>query len=362
MTQKISTAEQKKRGKNFTAHYHFSDILTEDIQMQVVRSQAGIYAQTDSTVLIQGESGTGKELFAQSIHNGSSRKDGPFVAVNCAAIPVALLESELFGYEKGAFTGANKEGKAGFFEMAQMGTLFLDEIGEITPEIQTRLLRVLQEKEIMRVGGNRIIPVNVRIICATNRNLREEVKKGNFREDLYYRLNVLELSIPPLRERPGDIRLLAEHFSRKYRCSGKDIRGLVPLLEKHQWPGNVRELQNIVERYCTLLPLRQKGRITEEKLVDALQLSDTELHSVRPGGNTIPFINDRYPVSDQDFLNLRIPFGKSLAEMVGHVEYLICKKYLQKYNNNQEKAADALGIGRTTLWRKSRTDPVKEVG
>ena len=170
--------------------------------MQKVLNRARAYAKSDSSVLIEGESGTGKELLAQSIHNASARKEGPFVAVNCAAIPENLLESELFGYESGAFTGAKKEGKAGLFELAHKGTLFLDEIGEISKSVQTRLLRVLQEKEIMRVGGNKIIPIDVRVLSATNQNLKERSREGNFREDLYYRLNVLQLKVSaPLSER-----------------------------------------------------------------------------------------------------------------------------------------------------------------
>lgn len=359
---KTEALEQKIRkeilSKGFDAQYHFPDILTKDPQMMTVRKQAEIYARTSSSILIQGESGTGKELFAQSIHNESLRKNGPFVAVNCAAIPPTLLESELFGYEKGAFTGAQKDGKEGFFEMAHLGTLFLDEIGEVSMEVQTRLLRVLQEHEIMRVGGDKIIPVDVRIISATNKNLQEEVKKGTFREDLYYRLNILQLQIPPFRKRRGDVGLLAEQFAREYSCTAEEIKELIPILEKHNWPGNVRELHNIVERYCVLLPFRREGALSPETLVNALGITDTEGELEQTVQTDSAPVSTQHSAPAEDSFSIRIPEGKHLNEIVSHVEYIVCKKYLEQYDNNQELAADALGIGRTTLWRKSRTDPI----
>lgn len=372
---KTEALEQKIRReilvKGFDAQYRFRDILTEDPYMLTIRQEAEIYAMTDSTILIQGESGTGKELFAQSIHNGSPRKNGPFVAVNCAAIPPTLLESELFGYEKGAFTGAQKDGKSGFFELAHLGTLFLDEIGEVSMEVQTRLLRVLQEHEVMRVGGDRIIPVDVRIISATNRDLEREVQKGNFRRDLYYRLNILQLRIPPLRHRLGDIRLLSERFAAKYECPQEAVEELLPFLRQYHWPGNVRELQNIMERYCVLYPFWNEGKLSKDSLISALGLSAAEritengaVSSSCPGADT-----GRNPGRDpmagsgteeEAGLIIQIPNGKTLSEIVAHVEYAVSRRYLELYQNNQEEAAKALGVGRTTLWRKSRAVPCKD--
>lgn len=356
---KTEALEQKIRkeilAKGFDAQYQFPDILTEDPHMMTIRQEAEIYAMTDSAILIQGESGTGKELFAQSIHNGSTRKTGPFVAVNCAAIPPTLLESELFGYEKGAFTGAQKEGKAGFFELAHLGTLFLDEIGEVSMEVQTRLLRVLQEHKIMRVGGDKIISVDVRIISATNKNLEEEVQKGNFRRDLYYRLNILQLQIPPLRRRLDDINLLAEQFASEYQCTKEDIAELIPLLKQYHWPGNVRELRNIVERYCVLFPFLAKGKLSKDTLISALGLSKEKVPQEK---EKIPSVIESESESGHE-LTIHIPLGKTLNEIVSHVEYVVTQKYLEQYDNDQEKAAKALGIGRTTLWRKSRSDTME---
>lgn len=213
---RIQRAEQRlrhqMRNKGFVARYDFENILTDDPAMLTLKSLAQTYAAANATVLIQGETGTGKELFAQGIHHASRRAEGPFVAINCAAIPESLLESELFGYEEGAFTGARRSGKAGMFELAHQGTLFLDEVGELPLPLQARLLRVLQEREVVRLGGTQVIPVDVRILCATHRDLDRSVAAGAFRQDLLYRLNVLSLNVPPLRERRGDITHLARYF------------------------------------------------------------------------------------------------------------------------------------------------------
>lgn len=224
-------------------------IVTEDPQMKRILAFLQKASGTDATVLIQAESGTGKELIARFVHNNSPRARGEFIAVNCAAVPENLLESELFGYEKGAFTGANtsKEGK---FELANGGTLLLDEISEMSTLLQAKLLRVLQEKEIDKVGGKRPIPIDVRVIASTNADLGELVKSGKFREDLYYRLNVVPLHVPPLRDRAGDIRPLAEHFARKYGA-GRTIgftTAALAALQGYRWPGNVRELENTIQR------------------------------------------------------------------------------------------------------------------
>ncbi len=235
----------------------FDEILGESKEITKVKELARIVAKGDSTVLIRGESGTGKELFARSIHMASPRRNKPFVAVNCAALPDTLLESELFGYEEGAFTGAKKGGKQGMFKYADKGTLFLDEIGELSTHLQVKLLRVLQENKIRRVGANEEIPVDVRIIAATNRNLEELMKSGQFRDDLYYRLNVIPLVIPPLRERKEDIPILTHAFIKKlsYKMNRKapDISDeAMQCLMDYDWPGNIRELSNVIERAMNL--------------------------------------------------------------------------------------------------------------
>ncbi|MFZ4451313.1 sigma 54-interacting transcriptional regulator [Salibacterium aidingense] len=229
-------------GKGFAAKYHFYNIIGDSPAISRSKDIAQRMADSDASVLIKGESGTGKELFAQAIHNHSSRKKYSFVAFNCAALPEQLLESELFGYVEGAFTGAKKGGKPGLFEQAHLGTIFLDEIGEMPPALQSRLLRVLQEKEVMRVGGDSVIPVDIRIIAATNRNLKSEISKGNFRKDLYFRLNVLPLEIPPLRERQEDILPLFSFFLEGYDISLSEEA--TDFLLNYTWEGNIRELEN----------------------------------------------------------------------------------------------------------------------
>ncbi len=258
----LQNSEQKIRlklhEKGLVAKYAFNDILGDSPAIRSTIQIARSYAASRASVLILGETGTGKELFAQSIHNASDRRDGPFVAINCAAVSNSLLESELFGYEAGSFTGASRGGREGVFELAHGGTLFLDEIGEIPRETQVELLRVLQEKEIRRVGGSRVIPVDVRIIAATNKDLLQETVEGRFREDLYYRLDVLNLKLPPLRERGDDVKILGLHLFRQLP-GGKDPimqSQFLYLLEQagpYQWYGNIRELQNFVERANILM-------------------------------------------------------------------------------------------------------------
>jgi PAS domain S-box-containing protein len=234
------------------ARYIFDDIITVNDKMKKTIKDAQKFARTRGCVLIEGESGTGKELFAHSIHNFSNRKDGPFVAVNCASIPRELVESELFGYERGAFTGAVKEGKPGKFELANGGTIFLDEIGELPLDLQAKLLRVLDSYTITRIGGKYEKKLDVRVVCATNRNLLEEVKRKNFREDLYYRLNVFKINIPPLRERKEDIKVYIEHFIDRLNRANFTHKIASPefisCAENYIWKGNVRELENVVER------------------------------------------------------------------------------------------------------------------
>ena len=253
----IQSLEHKIRrdlyARGHVARYSLEDVIGRSREMRNLVEKARLYAESSSSIFIYGESGTGKEVFAQGIHRASSFRDGPFVGINCTALPETLLESELFGYAEGAFTGARKGGKAGLFEMAHNGTLFLDEIGEIPMSVQAKLLRVLEEKSVMRIGEERYIPVNVRIICATNKDLAELVRMGSFREDLFYRLNVLRLNLPPLREHPEDLGelindLLARLAGQKMVPQPLLSEQALAVLARYSFPGNVRELRNIVER------------------------------------------------------------------------------------------------------------------
>ncbi|MDM8535064.1 sigma 54-interacting transcriptional regulator, partial [Clostridiaceae bacterium HSG29] len=240
---------QKLRQKGHIARYEFKDIISESKEMKKIIRIANKIAKTDLTVLITGESGTGKEVLAQAIHNASSRKNQPFIAINGAAIPEQLLESELFGYESGSFTGASKAGKKGLFEKANNGTIFLDEIGDMPNHLQSKLLRVLQEQQIAPIGSDNIIDIDVRVIAATNKNPIKMIENGNFRTDLFYRLNVFSLELPPLRNRKEDIPILLSHFTNnKYVCSKKCTQ----LLKNYNWPGNIRELNNIAKYVTTL--------------------------------------------------------------------------------------------------------------
>lgn len=319
--------------KGLIARYTFDDILTQNQNMFITKDLAKFYAQTDFSVLITGESGTGKELFAHSIHNTSKRAFGPFVTVNCAAIPEQLLESELFGYSSGAFTGARKEGKAGLFEMAHNGTIFLDEIGEMPKSLQSRLLRVLQEKEVMRVGDNKIISVNCRVISATNKNLKKLVLQGDFREDLYYRLSTFCIRVPPLRERTDDIPLLCHKFLENF--SDMPNR-LMPLLNNqlkkmndYQWPGNVRELQSICARVALLQEI-QNSKDIEPYIGVTMQEN--------------PFLM-------QDGITLSLDSDLLLKDVGEEATLLYVNAIFKKNNNNHSRAAKQLGISRTTLWR-----------
>ncbi|MTI81261.1 MAG: sigma-54-dependent Fis family transcriptional regulator [Firmicutes bacterium] len=289
-------------------------------------------ATTNATVLITGESGTGKEVTALAIHQASERKDYQFVPVNCAALPEQLLESELFGHEKGAFTGAVAL-KRGRFELADKGTIFLDEIAEMSPKMQAKLLRVLQEKNFERVGGTDTLNVNVRVVAATNRNIHEMVKNGEFREDLYYRLNVIHIHLPPLRERKEDIHLLANNFIKKYMMGTYPVTGInsdaMELLEKYSWPGNIRELQNIIERAVIIC---RGDTIMPEHLPKELQ---------------------RQVSADKNVLEGIVNFpeeGVSLEQ----VERELILKALEKSESNQTKAAQLLGITRSALIYRSQ--------
>ena len=331
---KIQENEMDIRNKiidtGFFAKYNFDDIIHKSQNMADVIKIAKIYAKTSSAILINGESGTGKELFAQSIHNYSDRKDCPFVALNCTTLPESILESELFGYSEASFTGAKKGGKMGLFQQAHKGTIFLDEIGEIPLSVQAKLLRVLQEKQIRPIGSNKIIPVDVRIISATNKNLIEEVEKGNFRLDLMYRLNVLNLKIPPLRERKEDIILFSINYFTKinhasYSKNKKTIMNILDLLSNHDFPGNIRELENVLSRLTLLL--------------EANLLKD-DLNMV------IDQLIDKYSSSSIQNINNNVSLTLENTEKQEIIDLLIQMK------GSKNDVAKHMGISRSTLWKK----------
>jgi two-component system, NtrC family, response regulator AtoC len=318
--------------KQLREKYEFANIIGTSQPMQQLFGRMKRIIKTDSTVLILGESGTGKELVAKAIHFNGSRKEKPFIAVNCSAIPENLLESELFGHVKGAFTGALRE-KIGKFEAANQGTIFLDEIGTLPMHLQTKLLRVLQEQEVERVGSNKQIKLDVRVVSATNVNLEEEVKRGNFREDLFYRLNVIPILIPPLRERIQDILPLTRHFLEK-NCHSmqRPIMHLdkeaLEALEAYPWPGNVRELENIIERVVAL---------TEGDVITLRDLPANVAKSYREGANTSV-----------------TPAGIDMVKTINEIEKRMITEALELAGGVKARAALMLHINRTTLVEKMR--------
>jgi len=337
--------------------YDFRGLIGDSPRMQVVYELIEKIADTDSTVLITGESGTGKELIAKTIHyNNSSRAGGPFIPLNCATIPKDLLESELFGHEKGAFTGAINT-RVGRFELAQGGTLFLDEVGELDPSLQVKLLRVIQEREFERVGGVKTIKVDVRILAATNRDLEKATKDGLFREDLFYRLNVIPLHLPPLRSRLEDITLLLAHFVHEFcRKRKREPFTFSPdameCLMKYNWPGNVRELENLVER-LTILATGPVIKVSDlpEKLH---QLTFSAVASATSSAET-PIVHGETNVLRVAGQNNTVEIGESgidLNEMVISMERTMIRKALEKAGGVRSKAAQLLGINRTTLLEK----------
>jgi len=308
--------------KEIESNYSFNDIISKSKEFKELFSILPDIAVSDSTVLIEGASGTGKELIARAIHNLSGRKSRPLVAINCAAVPDNLLESELFGYKSGAFTDAKKD-KLGKIALAEKGTLFLDEIGEISPAIQAKLLRFIQEREYEPLGGLNLVKSNVRIIAATNKNLSDEVKKGLFREDLFYRLNVINIKLPPLSARREDIPLLISHFIKKFNyIKGKNIEGVTDevmnILMNYNFPGNVRELENIIEHAFVLC---REAYINSKHLPQYLRAIEDTLTG-----------------------------SENLEEM----EKIYIAKALSKFNGNKLKTAQALGINSSTLWRKMK--------
>ena len=321
----------KSELSRFTEHQlHVDDIVTCNRTMESLKTKAGRAAASLSTILILGETGTGKDVLVQAIHNDSGR-NGPLIKVNCAAIPDSLLESEFFGYEDGAFTGAKKGGKPGKFELADGGTIFLDEIGDMSPYLQAKLLRVLQERAFERVGGTRTIKVNVRVIAATNQNLEELITEGKFRADLFYRLNVIRLRLPPLRDRKEDLRPLAYSFIEKFnRILGRNVSGLSPdalyLLQKYNWPGNIRELENAIEH---ALNLTSQGVIQPSNLPEYLRL-DNSLVIGPPAPTKLSGIRHMGKQADRE------------AILVA----------LKEADGNRSRAARLLGISRSTLYEK----------
>lgn len=318
----------------------FRDIIGQSASLQSVKDTAEIAAKHSPAVLITGESGTGKEMFAQAIHNCSPRANGPFVAINCGAIPKSLIESELFGYEAGAFTGAQKGGHIGKFELANKGTIFLDEIGDMPYEIQVALLRVLQTKEVIRIGGKAPVKIDVRVIAATNQNLEKRIADNTFRQDLYYRLNVLSIHLPALRDRLDDILPLSNYFIQKYsRTFDKRVTSISQeaqvILSRYSWPGNIRELENIIERAIIVC----KGSLIEpQDLPDQLYVGALSKHKISLYERPSPVMSSGLETSTMQ--------GKEQREF----EELTAA--LQKWSGNLSEVAKQLGVSRPTIYRK----------
>ncbi|MBU0544930.1 MAG: sigma-54 dependent transcriptional regulator [Proteobacteria bacterium] len=332
----LKTIEQEKKilDDELKKHLHFGKIIGNSPAMLHVYNMIKQVAKTNTSILITGESGTGKELIARAIHDESDRCNMPFVPINCGGIPETLMESELFGYRKGAFTGATQD-KKGLFETADEGTVFLDEIGDLSIHLQVKLLRVVQERVFKPVGGNEDISVNIRIISATNKDLANEVIEGRFREDLFYRLNVIEIKLPPLRERKSDLRILAQHFLEKYSNElGKKVTKIssyaINLLNNYPFPGNIRELENLMERSVAITD-------TNILLPDSLSLS---LHKQR---RLVEGVKDKgYDLND-------VPKGVSLDAILEDVERVYINKALECAHGDKTKAAELLGINSRSM-------------
>jgi len=338
-------AEVEELRTELTARYSFANIVGTSGRMNSVFQLMHKVARVDGTVLITGESGTGKELVARAIHFAGPRKDGPFVVVNCGAIPKDLIESEFFGHIKGAFTDAKTE-TTGKFELAHRGTIFLDEIGDLSQEAQVKLLRALGEREIVKVGATKTIPVDVRVIAATNKKLDEEIRKGNFREDLYFRLAVLSLQLPPLRERIEDIPLLCEHFLKKYGAELKrNVRGCsteaLAIFSRYAWPGNVRELENVIYEAMVLCDdaALDADNLPPRILGQAFEASSDSAANAPAAGDSL----------------------KRAAQVAAEeAERALIEKALREAGGRRSAAAEALGISRKTLFNKMRALKIRE--
>lgn len=332
VTRKYETELEYLRRQNASFD---EDMIIGSGEMEGIVEMALRIAKIDTTVLITGESGTGKEVLANLIYKNSSRQNGPFIKINCAAIPENLMESEFFGYEKGAFTGANTQGKAGFFELANEGTLFLDEIAELPYQMQSKLLRAIQEKEIVHIGGKTPIPINIRIIAATNANLKNAMKEGKFREDLFYRLNIIPIEIPPLRDRRNDIKRLAisfiDQFNKKYKVNRFIEEEAIEILNIYKWPGNIRELKNIIER---IIVTTDNDRITAGQVGNLLHVNVVPLNPEDKYGNN------------------------SLQDQVEDFERNLLKDMLGNYENATE-IAKALKVNKSTISKKFKKYSLK---
>ncbi|MCE3010669.1 MAG: sigma-54 dependent transcriptional regulator [Proteobacteria bacterium] len=343
LTHKKLQAENQQLRSELHQKYNFDKIIGRSEGIQNVLSLIERVSDSDSTVLVTGESGTGKELIAKAVHYNSNRADQPFVAINCGAIPSELLESELFGHVKGAFTGAISN-RIGRFELADGGTIFLDEIGDLEPALQVKLLRVLQERSFEPVGGTKSVQVNVRVIAATNKNLEDLVEKGLFREDLYYRLNVIPMTIPALRDRKADIPLLMSHFMEQFnRTKGRKLSGIHPeameCLVNYAWPGNIRELENLVERIAIL-----KGQGTIEV---------NDLPAKYRASATMPVTAKSFEIPDE---------GLDFNTAVDQFENQLILRALEKTNWNRNQAAQMLRLNRTTLVEKIKKKGLRPPG
>ncbi|MEH6825543.1 MAG: sigma 54-interacting transcriptional regulator [Motiliproteus sp.] len=334
----LPVQKSRAKGRLRQTKYSFADLVGTSNAMLALRQQALRVAPIDSTVLLLGETGTGKELVAQAIHNTSARTEAPFVSINTAALPETLVEAELFGAAAGAYTGADPKGRIGKFELAQGGTLFLDEIGEMSVAVQGKLLRALQEREVEPIGSNKVVPIDVRVIAATSRNLEQQVSKGLFRADLYYRLNVLPLQLPPLRERLEDlpllIRALSAQLSLQLGCAELQItKGLLQAFSRYHWPGNIRELRNVLER---ALLFSDQGRVSETLLANFLPGSSVANPS--RGAATQPSDAGQPP--------------QTLAEQVAVTERAAIQAAIDHCQGNKLQSAKRLGISRAALYEK----------
>jgi two-component system nitrogen regulation response regulator GlnG len=352
----IKATKTSKPAQNDVAQDSNSEIVGKAESMQEVFKAIGKISKTDITVLIRGESGTGKELIAQSVHTNSSRSNEPFIAINVAAIPHELLESELFGHEKGSFTGAQSQ-RIGRFEQALGGTLFLDEIGDMHPELQTRLLRVLSSHEFYRVGGQKPIKSDVRIIAATNQNIEDLIKTGQFREDLYHRLNVFRIELPPLRKRKGDIPALVEYFLKKsadeIKSERKDIEeNAMDILNEYNWPGNIRQLENTC-RYITVMAPSTSITIDdlpdEVKNIEMITNGSTQVNGLDP--------NINWEVTLSDHIRSVLQDQNDLTSLSKELEKILLQEALKASNGRRIDAAKILGLGRNTITRK-----IKDLG
>ncbi len=337
----------KQKLRKAQTRYTFQDIIGQNKALLRVIETAKTASMTPATIMLRGESGTGKEIFANAIHNNSPRRNEKFVKINCASLPEALLESELFGYKEGAFTGALRGGRKGLFQEADRGTLFLDEIGDVSPAMQVKLLRALQEKEIMPVGASEAVKVDVRLICATNQPLEQMVEAGTFREDLYYRLNVFPLHIPPLRERKEDIGLIVQYLLQQYNeFYGRDVKEIsqeaVALLQQEDWKGNVRELENVLSR--VFVNIAQKTICIDRAAI--AQAMSGEYGMLQQAEHT------EKPTGAAQILLETLP--ENLQEAVAQTERQCIIRAIQQYQGDKNRAAVALGLPLRTLYYKCK--------